>query len=158
MNENNLTNPAPRPVFISYSHKNTRSKNELAVHLAVLQGEGLIDAWGDDRIEAGSAWAQEIDDALDAAKVAILLVSANFLTSHFIRREEVPRILKKAEERKLRIMPVILAACLWKRVPWLAALQARPHGGRQLSAGTVAQRAQDWTDICEEIAGWLEDN
>jgi hypothetical protein len=156
MKENKLTNPAPRPVFISYSHKNTSWKDELAVHLAVLQGEGLIDAWDDDRIEAGSAWAKEIDAALDAAQVAILLVSAHFLTSRFILREEVPRVLKKVQERKLRIMPVILEACLWKRVPWLAALQARPREGRQLSAGTEAQRAQDWTDICEEIAGWLE--
>jgi hypothetical protein len=53
-------------------------------------------------------------------------------------------------------MPVILEACLWKRVPWLVALQARPSGGRQLSAGNDAERNQDWTDICEEIAGWLD--
>lgn len=143
-------------VFISYSHRDSSLKDELSLHLGVLQREGLIEAWNDVRIEAGRDWALEIDAAIDATKVAVLLVSAHFLTSRFILREEIPRLLQGLTEGKLRIMPVILEACLWKSVPWLAALQTRPRSGRPLNAQSDSARAQEWTDICEEIIGWLD--
>jgi hypothetical protein len=147
--------PSPELVFISYSHRDSRWKEEFTTHLLVLQTEGLVTAWDDRCIEAGRDWASEIDRALDAARVAVLLVSAHFLTSRFILTEEIPRFLRKMQEGKLRIMPIILEACLWKRVPWLAQLQIRPHEGRALGAGIESARAQDWTDSCEEIAEWL---
>lgn len=145
-----------RLVFISYSHRDSSLKDELSLHLGVLQREGLIESWNDVQIEAGRDWASEIDAAMEATKVAVLLVSAHFLTSRFILREEVPRFLQALSEGKLRIMPVILEACLWKTVPWLAALQTRPRSGRPLNAQSDSARAQEWTDICEEIIGWLD--
>jgi CRP-like cAMP-binding protein len=141
--------------FVSYSHKNVQLKQELSLHLRVLQHVGIIDTWDDRRIEAGSDWARQIDEAIARSKVGILLVSAHFLTSRFILHEEVPRLLRRLNEGKLRVMPIILEACLWKSVPWLAALQTRPRSGMPLNTQSGPARAQEWTDICEEIAGWL---
>jgi len=85
----------PLRVFLSYSHVDETWKDRLSRHLAVLTEEGLLDAWDDRRIGAGADWEAEIRAAMDAAEVAILLISADFLTSRFVRDSEVPRLLQR---------------------------------------------------------------
>jgi hypothetical protein len=82
-------------VFISYSHRDEEWKDRLVTHLGVLRHQGLLDLWDDRRIGAGQDWKQEIKQAMDAASVAVLLVSAHFLTSRFILGEEVTRLLER---------------------------------------------------------------
>lgn len=103
-------------VFISYSHKDEAWKDRLTSHLGVLQHEGLLDPWDDRRIGAGEDWRQEIEDAMNRASVAVLLVSADFLTSKFILGEEVPRLLERREKEGLKIFPVIIRPCAWDDV------------------------------------------
>ena len=103
-------------VFISYSHKDEVWKDRLVIQLGVLQQEGLLDMWDDRRIGAGEAWYQKIQEAIAKARVAVLLVSADFLTSKFILGEEVPRLLELQDKENLRIFPIIIRPCAWKRV------------------------------------------
>ena len=84
-------------IFISYSHKDEREKDRLLSHLGVLQRQGLIGLWSDDHIGAGANWKKEISEAMAQARVAILLISANFLTSDFILGKEVPTLLKRRQ-------------------------------------------------------------
>ena len=51
---------------------------------------GAIDLWDDTRIETGDVWRTEIQEALDQTRVAILLVSADFMASNFIVGKELP--------------------------------------------------------------------
>ena len=116
-------------VFISYSHKDEAWKDRLVTHLGVLQRQGLLDLWDDCRIDAGADWRQEIRRTMDRVHVAVLLISADFLTSEFILGEEVPRLLHRRDEEGLRVFPVIVQPCAWQRVEWLARMQARPREG-----------------------------
>jgi hypothetical protein len=97
-------------VFISYSHKDEEWKDRLLTHLDSLQMED-VRAWSDRQIGAGNDWYQEIRQAMDAASVAILMVSASFLSSEFIMKEEVPHLLKRQDEENLRIFPIIVTPC-----------------------------------------------
>jgi len=143
----------PKPtVFISYSHKDEEWKDRLVTHLGVLQSQGLLDLWDDRRIGAGEDWYQEIQEAMAAASVAVLMVTANFLTSRFILSEEVPRLLERRANEGVRIFPVIVKPCAWQQVKWLARMQVRPQDGRPLSGGTEYQIDADLTAIAEEIA------
>ena len=112
-------------VFISYSHKDEDWKDRLVTHLGVLEKQGLLDLWHDRRIGAGDDWYEEIQQAMDAARIAILLVSANFLNSDFVLKEEVPRFLQHRVEKGLRVFPVIIKPCDWGAVDWLRQMQAR---------------------------------
>ena len=52
-------------------------------------------AWTDQRIEEGQDWEQEIEEALDRATVAVLLISQRFLASDFVTEKEIPKILQR---------------------------------------------------------------
>jgi hypothetical protein len=138
-------------VFISYSHKDEEWKERLVAQLGVLQQQGLLTLWEDRRIGAGQNWEREIQEAVTAASVAILLVSANSLTSEFILREEVSRLLQRRDAKGLRIFPVVIKPCAWKAVPWLGQMNLRPKDGRPISGGTDYQIDADFAAIAEEV-------
>ena len=144
-------------VFISYSHKDERWKNRLMGHLGVLAKQNLLELWDDRRINAGQDWYQEIQNAMDAARVAILLISAHFLTSDFILREEVQRLLVRKEKEGMSIFPIVVAPCDWEAVPWLCRMQLRPVDGRPLSRGRAHQIDSELASIAKEIRSHLND-
>ena len=120
-------------VFISYSHQDEAWKDRLVSHLSVLQNENLLELWEDRQIEAGEAWHNEIKNAIESSNIAILLISAHFLTSQFILNEEVPRLLERRDKEGLMIIPLVATPCSWNRVKWLAEMNMYPKDGHPLS-------------------------
>lgn len=112
--------PTRSRVFISYSHKDVKWLKRLEPHVAHL--ETLI--WDDTRIKPGADWRNEIRQQLDEAKVAILLVSAHYLASKFIKENELPPLLKAAREEGAVILPVILSPCRFDVTESLSQFQA----------------------------------
>src|SRR5205823_3965869 len=108
-----VTTLAQRKVFISYSHKDAEWLERLRVHLSPVEREGIIDLWDDTRIEAGVQWKEAIMDALETARVAVLLISADFLASDFIAEHELPTLLARAKEGGTTIIPIILSPSLF---------------------------------------------
>ncbi len=96
-------------VFISYSHQDTKWLKRLRVHLRPLERENNIDVWDDTKIIPGSKWKNEIRKAIGSAKVVVLLISADFLASDFTATDELPPLLKAAEEDGAVILPFILS-------------------------------------------------
>ncbi|HWW75486.1 MAG TPA: toll/interleukin-1 receptor domain-containing protein, partial [Pyrinomonadaceae bacterium] len=125
--------PVRPVVLISYSHQDEIWKDRLKTQLRVLEKQGRLTLWEDRRISAGGDWYREIKSAIEAADVAVLLISADFLTSDFIQNEEVSRLLRRREEGGLRIFPVIVNSCPWREVAWLRSLQVSPKDGKPLS-------------------------
>jgi hypothetical protein len=63
-------------------------------------------------MEGGDDWKMEIEKALTEAKVAVLLVSQDFLSSQFIIQEELPRILAHEATGQMTVLPVFLSPSL----------------------------------------------
>jgi len=107
-------------IFVSYSHADSDHLQRLKIHLRPFERQSLVDVWSDTKINAGQLWKKEIEDALGRAAVAILLVSADFLASDFVATDELPPLLKAAEEEGVKILPVILKPCAFTEIESLS--------------------------------------
>ena len=110
-------------VFISYSHKDAEWLERLQVHLRPLERDGIIDRWDDTRIKPGARWLEEMRKALREARVAVLLISADYLASDFIDENELPPLLEAEEKDALVVLPVILSPSRFKYTESLAQFQ-----------------------------------
>ena len=138
-------------VFISYSHKDEVWKDRLLPQLQTLQRVGLIDVWDDRKIDAGETWYPEIQEAMERAVAAVLLVSDNFLALDFITKEEVPFLLERREEDGMLVIPVLLAPCPWKFVPWLKQLQMLPRDGKNVAQHFRGRHKVVFVEVAEQI-------
>jgi hypothetical protein len=148
--------PTAPTVFISYSHKDKVWKDRLLTHLQISEKEGLLELWDDRRIAAGTEWHSGIQTAIDTADIGILLISADFLVSDFIRGEEIPRMLERRSKNGMRLFPVMVRSCDWQIVSWLAPIQIRPTGARPLADFRGDRRDAEMAAIAREVRGILE--
>lgn len=118
------THPKHKTVFVSYSHKDNLYLERLKVHLKPLERKSLIQLWSDNLILSGEKWKEKIQNALDNAAIAVLLISADFLASDFIVNDELQPLLKAAEQKGTIIIPVILKPCRFLREPSISQFQA----------------------------------
>jgi hypothetical protein len=124
---------ADRHVFVSYSRADAAWLERLRVHLRPVARQHAIDFWDDSRISPGQDWREEIENALAAARIAILLVSADFLASDFIVNNELPPLLHRASRGGVLVLPVIVGPCLWTEQEELSRYQSVNRPERPLS-------------------------
>jgi hypothetical protein len=100
--------------FISYTHTDYDLCKKFGDHLALSKDHGGADFWVDNRISPGEHWTTEIAQAIDAAEIFLLLVSAKFFGSAYINDVEWPHIQGRAARCDRLVVPIILRRCSWK--------------------------------------------
>jgi hypothetical protein len=147
---------APSPstrtkVFISYSHADKEWLDRLKRHLKPLVREGNLDCWDDTHIRPGDDWKQEIQNALDTAQVAVLLISADFFASDFIDETELPPLLDAAKAKGVRILLVIISASQFDWNSSLARFQTVNPPDRPLAKMTPAEQEDVFNHLAQTI-------
>ncbi len=141
-------------VFFSYAHEDEDLRDELAKHLSILKRQGVITAWYDREISAGTEWAGEIDAHLNTARVILLLISADFLASDYCYDIELTRAMERHTEGEARVIPVILREVDWKGAPF-GKLQALPKNAKPVT--NWANRDAAFTDVARGIRKAVEE-
>jgi hypothetical protein len=138
----------PPTVFFSYSHPDETLRDQLEVHLAGLKRQGLIAAWHDRKITAGSEFGNAISENLEEAAVILLLVSPDFINSDYCYEREMKRAMKRHEKKEARIIPVILRPCDWHDLPF-GKLLGVPKDGKPIT--TWPNRDEAFLDVVRAI-------
>ena len=108
-------------VFISYAHND---KVYFDIFLQYLQSQSNWTFWTDRNIEIGAGWYQSIQQSVKDANVAVLLISANFISSAFIKEHEVAAFSRlKADKPRFNFLPILLRDVDFTRWQELASMQ-----------------------------------
>lgn len=142
--------PIRNQVFISYSHYDSEWLSRLQRALIPYMANRSFEIWDDTRIQPGDEWRIQIENALSNAKIAILLVSIDFLSSDFINRNELPPLLNAAADRGLKIIWVPIRPSGYAETP-IAKYQAAYPPKTPLSTLPVAQQDEALIVICKKI-------
>ena len=140
--------------FISYSHKDAKWLEKLNVMLTPFTREGM-EVWSDQKIKPGALWAEEIRKALADAKVAILLVSPDFLASKFIDENELPPLLAEAKQGGLVILWIPIHFSNYKQTK-IKNYQATWEPSQPLASLSKSKLNQALVSISEAIAEAME--
>jgi hypothetical protein len=137
-------------VFISYSHKDREWLTRLRPHLRPLERDGAL-VWDDSRIQAGMPWKAEVEAALNSTKVAILLISADFLASDFIVDNELPPLLEAAKHDGATILSVIVRPCRFTKNEELSRFQAINDPTEPLVGMRAARREDMFVKVADAV-------
>lgn len=147
-----------RGVFVSYSHRDRKWLERLQIHLRPLERDHSLAVWDDTKIRPGTDWRGEIRHAIQTAKVAILLVSADFLASEFIAKNELPPLLRAAKEDGALILPVIVSPCRFVKTENLSGFQAVNDPDKPLNSLKGANRERILTQVVDAVEAALLDS
>jgi len=139
-----------KPVFISYSHKDAKWLEKLKQFLRPLEEQELIRVWDDTEIRPGSEWLAEIRKALESARVAVFLVTQNFLDSPFIRDKELPALVEAATNRGCLIFWIAVSSATIEDSP-LAKFQGAISPTSPLDLMSEAEQNKVLTEIYRKM-------
>jgi TIR domain len=121
-------------VVCCYAHEDEKLLNQLKTHLMPLVRQDLIAVWHDRNISAGAEWEAVIHERLEDAQIILLLISSDFMASDYCYRVEMSHALALHQQRKARVIPIILRPVHWQESP-IGVLQALPIDGRPVTDG-----------------------
>jgi hypothetical protein len=110
-------------VFVAYARRNEAMLRTIREWLYDLEQNGQLRCWDDRDIEPGSKWPEQIKTAIGHARIAVLLVSQQFLSSQFIRDYEMPWVFARFDRGELKLVWIPISLSKFESTP-LGPIQA----------------------------------
>ncbi len=134
-----------KKIFISYSHRDEAWFTELKKRLLPMQRVHGFEIWDDKHLLPGQDWHTEIQKALGDTKLALLLVSSDFMASEYIDKHEL-KPLQDAHERGegVTVVPLYLSKTDVDDYPFITRLQGLNDPARPLER--VKEKQADLDD------------
>ena len=98
-------------------------------------------------------WRDEIEKALTAAQIGVLLISADFMASDFIATDELPPLLAAAQDKGLTILSLIVGPSQFEHTPELSRFQAVNPPSQPLIGLSKVERETVLLNLANRIRG-----
>lgn len=123
------------PIYISASGKDPYWRSKLVAALEPFNLELLYDTYATPTDE----WKPDLGEMREKARIAVLLVSQNFIDSKRILSEELPHLFHLRKNRGLQLIVVVIGQSNWQTIPELREIQVFPEDGIPLQRGMEAR-------------------
>ena len=146
-------------IFVSYSHEDGRwfEDDSLIPWLARSLKKDGVEIWWDRRgLSGGDPWRRTIEEQIDKAQIALLLVSQGFLNSEFIEQVELPRIKARAERKELVVIPILTEPCEWDEHDFISSRQMVPSKTTPLINYLGPNKEAEWAQARFEILSTIK--
>jgi len=167
-----------RSVFVCYARADNEANeaknrwlDRFLQFLRPLVRQENLTVWSDKEIKIGDHWHERIQDQLENVKAVVLLVSPAFLASDYIANNELPALLKRAADQGVKIMPIIISPCLFKRTKFkypdpkkgpqeftLASIQSANPPSQTLVEMDEGEQNRVLLAVAEQLADLLGEN
>lgn len=142
--------PCVTEVFIASVGEDHDWAKRLRSVLHPLERQEMLRSWTDDDISPGQDRPTEIAAKAERCQVAVLFVSATFLSSDDPLATSMTRMLERAGRNGLELLWVLAGPCLWEATP-LSGLKAVLDPVQSLVQMNQAQAQVAIVDIAREI-------
>jgi len=140
-------------IFISYSHDDTELfntfKKEIENH-SKNSKQIKWDLWSDVEIPVGSLWHETIQESVQQSKAAILLVSASFFASDYIKNEEFLKFVEKNKQEGFIFFPILLSDCDFSQWEELVKIQFFNPKGYEYGVGSFKNKIVPYDYVDEQ--------
>jgi len=140
--------PPQLKLFLSYSHLDEGSIDELRKDLRVMERNGQIRPWYDRALTAGDKWEPAILQELNAADIVVCQISRNYLASDACIAE-LNAAIERNRSGEAAVVAYVLNDCGWKEEKGLKEFQLLPVDGKPLSDWGDANKY--WHAVAEGI-------
>lgn len=128
-------------------------RQELVKHLALLRQQGLLRIWHRGDVIAGDDPAKEAAARIDAARIILVLVSADYLDGSEGYEHDLPRAVEKWRAGQAAIVPILLKPCDWQSAPF-AGCAVLPSGERPVTLWAIRDEA--WEQVAGQLRSLIE--
>ncbi len=137
-------------IFIGYTDEDEVWLDRLMLMLKPFLAKTGLNIWSNKSIEAGETIESEIQTALESAKVAVLLVSAEFLADDSTWKRELPYCIEAAHKDELELLWIPVRASAYQDTE-LVEFRAVHNPERPLNSLSESDKDQALLDIAERI-------
>lgn len=149
-------------VFVSYSRRDLmwvdeqqHPKTAILPWLAKKLAHSGIEIWWDSNLKerVGDDYKRLIQERIDGAQVAVLLLSDDFFISPFICQFELPLIKERVDSGHLQLFPIIVSHLDWDQNEysrWIKSRQIHPAALRPLIE--IESRPAQWAEVRSKLA------
>ncbi|WP_020531248.1 TIR domain-containing protein [Flexithrix dorotheae] len=109
-----MTSKTNVKAFISYAHKDRKYFKALVEGLKVHSKNSIHfnwEIWDDREIVLGEEWDEQIQQEVKKCDFAVLLISANFLSSPYIKKDEFENFVLRQKNDGFLFFPVLISDC-----------------------------------------------
>jgi internalin A len=116
--------------------------------------EQAVEVWDDSEITLGTDFDREIQRAMSASKACLLIVTPDFLASDFIRRHELPFLVRASENDLMRLFWVHARRAPFEETA-LATKEAVHDPKRPLADMPPSEQQECLAQVCIEVARYM---